>query len=131
MSKYTMSNGKSPTQATAQEIHDHIAQAKTVAEVKPCVEEFERRLAKAKGRTHSRAGKELSQDFRDGRVAKIGKNLAQAQSALAVLGGTHTPTAPVHTFTPFVDVPMTSARRVIAKSNLKAKDKERLLALLG
>ena len=121
MSKYTMSNGKSPTQATAQEIHDHIAQAKTVAEVKPCVEEFERRLAKAKGRTHSRAGKELSQEFVDNKVAKIGKNLAQAQSALAVLGGTST--APVHTFT--------SAAQVIAKSNLKAKDKGRLLALLG
>ena len=122
MSKYTMSNGKSPTQATAQEIHDHIAQAKTVAEVKPCVEEFERRLAKAKGRTHSRAGKELSQEFVDNKVAKIGKNLAQAQSALAVLGGTPVAT-PVHTFT--------SASQVIAKSNIKPEEKAKLLALLG
>lgn len=118
MSTYKLASGNTPTQATAQEMLDHCNKATSVGDIQPCVDEFERRLAKAKSRTHSRAGKELSKEFVDGKVAKITKNLASAQNALATIGG-NAPT-PTHTF-----VGVTSAvHKAIDKCNLPRDIKE-------
>ena len=89
MSTYKLASGNTPTQATAQEMLDHCNKATSVGRYSAVCGRVREKIGESQGCTHSRAGKELSKEFVDGKVAKITKNLARRRTHLRLSVATH------------------------------------------